>query len=174
MVGEWNVSAEHWWNDTRQGKAEGLGEKPSLVTVCPSQMLRALASNWTWASAVRGWRQSACSMAWLAYCLISEPIKACWLLDVPAALSLKITIFFFSAKCARVFCMVLTVNSYYFLKPYKVIYNCCPCNRNISGYLPVFEDCKLMFPGTCMHLTTHHSFLKLWRFWQERSVWSGI
>jgi len=39
------VSAEHWWNDTGQGKAEGLGEKPSLVTVCPSQMLHGLASN---------------------------------------------------------------------------------------------------------------------------------
>jgi len=39
------VSAEHWWDDAGQGKAKGLGEKPSLGTVRPSQMLNGLATN---------------------------------------------------------------------------------------------------------------------------------
>jgi len=41
-------------------------------------------------------------MAWLVHCIIGQPIKACWLLDVPAAIIIENNHIFSCKVCSCV------------------------------------------------------------------------
>ena len=45
-----SMSTEHYWHGS-----EVLRQKPVLVTLCLTQIIRGLSSDQTWASAVRDW-----------------------------------------------------------------------------------------------------------------------